>query len=363
MKWTDNWLLIGDEPDLALRGQLQLAMYAVHLATGNSIYCKRIKASTVEQYVLAASTFLAFFTGTDFRKDRPTDSSMGHLLGPVYRDLRSYESVPDRREPYDLNMHALGCSLASHHNPKTLLPALINGFEQGLCAGYRLSEWAQPGGNFAIDRPQLNHLVSSTIRTRAIVPADVRCTTRSGSRLVGVHITYVPLPALTKVWVKFRTQKNGQHGEEKAFVPNPDPHGICMVTSLYQSLVRFSELQLVDGRLHEQRTPLSVYHHVATNTVRLITSTDIDLFMRRLAAQVYHLHPINDREALQRWGTHSLRVGACVILHALGFSSLDIQWILRWKSMAFVTYLRNIAILSSRQNRAFNRAQGMPILY
>ena len=363
MKWTDNWLLTGDDPDLALRGQLQLAMYAVHLATGNSIYCKRIKATTVEQYVLAAATFLAFFTGADFRKDRPADTNMGHLLAPVYKDLRSYESVPNRREPYDLRMHALGRKFASRHGTNTLIPALVDGFEQGLCAGYRLSEWAQPGGNFAVDRPQLNHLVSSVIRTRAIVPADIRCVTKSGSRLVGIHITYVPFPALVKVWVKFRTQKNGQHGEEKVFVPNTDPTGICMCASLYRALVRFDALRLIDGRLHEQRTPLSVYHHVATNTVRLITSTNIDLFMRRLAAQVFHLHPVNDREALRQWGTHSLRVGACVILHALGFSSLDIQWILRWRSMAFVTYLRNIALLSSRQNRAFNKAQGMPILY
>ena len=226
-----------------------------------------------------------------------------------------------------------------------------------------MSEWAQPTGLYALDRPQLNHLVNSSLRTRAIVPYDVRCVTKSGSRLVGVHITYVAVTSLTKVWVKFRTQKNGQHGEEKVFVPNPDPTGICMVSSLYRSLVRFDELRALDGRMHERKTPLSVYHHVSTNTVRLITTSDIDLFMRRLAAQVYHLHPVTDREAIHKWGTHSLRVGACVILHALGFSSLDIQWILRWRSMAFVTYLRNIALLSSRQNLAFNKAQGMPILY
>jgi len=81
MKWTDNCLLTGDETDLAVRGQLQLDMYAVHLAAGNSICHKRIKATTVDNYVLVASTFLAFFTGHNFCKDLPTDSSMGHLLG------------------------------------------------------------------------------------------------------------------------------------------------------------------------------------------------------------------------------------------------------------------------------------------
>ena len=84
--------------------------------------------------------------------------------------------------------------------------------------------------------------------------------------------------------------------------------------------------------------------------------------MRLLASKVYHLHPVRDLKDLRRWGTHSLRVGACVVLHAMGFLALDIQWILRWKSMAFVAYLHNIAILSTRQNRAFNRAQAMPHL-
>jgi len=107
--------------------------------------------------------------------------------------------------------------------------------------------------------------------------------------------------------------------------------------------------------------PLSVYHHVATNAVRLVTTTDIEWFMRRLAAQAYHLHPVDDRDAIQKWGAHSLRVGACVVLHAMGFSSLDIQWILWWRSMAFVSYLRNIALLSSQQNQAFNKALGMPL--
>jgi len=306
MKWTDNWLLTGDEPDLAVCGQLQLAMYAIHLATGNSIYYKRIKATTVDNYVLVASTFLAFFTGCNFCKDLPTDSSMGHLLGPVLKDLCLHESVPNRREPYDLNMHSLGRTLALLSDSKALLPALIDGFEKGLCAGYPLSEWAQPIGKFSIDRPQLNHMVSSPLGTRAIVPCNIRCVTQSGARLIGVQITSVTVVSLTKVWVKFRTQKNGQHGEEKLFVLNPDPNGICMVASLYRALTRFAKLRLVDGRLHEERTPLSVYDHGSTNAVRLVTTTDIEWFMRRLAAQVYHLHPIDDRDAIQKWGTQSL---------------------------------------------------------
>jgi hypothetical protein len=76
-------------------------MYAIYLSTGHSIYCKSIKVATIEQYLLMATTFVASFTGVDFCKDSPTDTRMGTILAPVIRELRRYETVPDRREPYD----------------------------------------------------------------------------------------------------------------------------------------------------------------------------------------------------------------------------------------------------------------------
>jgi hypothetical protein len=95
MRWQDNLLLEGDDPALPERGQFQLAMYALHLSSGNSIYCRSIRVATIEQYLLAASSFMAHFTGTDFRKDHPTHTYMGSILAPVLRDLKKFESIPD----------------------------------------------------------------------------------------------------------------------------------------------------------------------------------------------------------------------------------------------------------------------------
>jgi hypothetical protein len=103
MKWDDSLLL--EEEGLAERGQLQLAMYALHLSSGNSIYCKSIKVATIEQYLLAAATFLAQYSGVDYRKDHAHDKHLGHILAPILRDIKKYESVPNRREPYDPQMH------------------------------------------------------------------------------------------------------------------------------------------------------------------------------------------------------------------------------------------------------------------
>lgn len=80
--------------------------------------------------------------------------------------------------------------------------------------------------------------------------------------------------------------------------------------------------------------------------------------MRCVAMEVYNPHPIRDADKFSKWGTHSLRVGVCLILHTMGFSRLIIQFVLRWRSMASV-HLRNVAILAHRQNHAFNRAGAM----
>jgi hypothetical protein len=58
------------------------------------------------------------------------------------------------------------------------------------------------------------------------------------------------------------------------------------------------------------------------------------------SAAVYKLDPVADAKSLTLWSSHSLRVRACVILHAMGFTDVRIMWLLRWNSTAFLTYLR-----------------------
>ena len=105
--------------------------------------------------------------------------------------------------------------------------------------------------------------------------------------------------------------------------------------------------------------PLSVYQGedgVAYN----ITTVDIDATLRTAAAKVYQLDPIAHRATLQLWSSHSLRVGACTLLYSKGFSEMEIKYLLRWKSNAFMTYLRNLAVTSRRQNDAVNDTSEIP---
>ena len=82
--------------------------------------------------------------------------------------------------------------------------------------------------------------------------------------------------------------------------------------------------------------------------------------MRSLASKVYSLNPIKEKVALSKWSAHSLRVGACTILHAMGFTENQIKFILQWQSSAFMVYLRSTRILADNHNRAFDDVMTMP---
>ena len=184
--------------------------------------------------------------------------------------------------------------------------------------------------------------------------------TSTGRRLGGLNILSVPVCDIVAIWVKWRWQKNTELQEERKFVPNEDPDGFCFLRSAYRSLERFSRLMALEPGLSPSHTPLSVYWASSPNTVFLVTATEIETFMRELAVAVNDLDTVRDKDYITKWSSHSLRVGACVVLHSMGFGALDIQWILRWKSTAYMVYLRNTSILSARQNKALNRAAALP---
>jgi ferredoxin-like protein FixX len=103
-------------------------------------------------------------------------------------------------------------------------------------------------------------------------------------------------------------------------------------------------------------TPLALYLNHAGQTA-LVTAKAIERNMRACAAAVYN---IKKEEELQLWSAHSLRVGACNSLHAMGFSPSEIKWTLRWRSDSFMDYLRNTHVLATKQNRVLDEGSAMP---
>jgi hypothetical protein len=363
MKWGDDHLT--DTPDDTRRRLLQLALYAQHLGTGNTIFCRSVKVATVKAYTNAAASFMALFGDhpRDARKEVPTDAHVSRVLSTVYDELHRWETVPNRREPFapemlkDIQQRAVGPTNSLH--PNSLLSALADWFQCALFAGFRLSEWAQDAHHSALDsyRRDMHH------NAKALCLGDVRFEFANGARVSSVAALATDRPLLlTKCWIKFRTQKNGENGQEKLFSRHDNETGMCFVSAMLRILRRFARLR----GTADFTTPLGLYEEggapsgADTPRVLFITARDIEKLMRETACRVYHLHPIKDRAALQLWSAHSLRVGACVILHSMGFSDSQIKWILRWRSSAFMMYLRNTAILARQHVDVMDAAFAMP---
>jgi len=346
MKW--------DDPMMAAmchrRKNLQMCMYTIHLATGNSLWCRRIKAGTIKQYVLDVARFLARAGEHPIDPRKTLDQTgMDPTLQNIYKELERWEKVPDRREPFTAEMLAAMSDTATfgQHAPDSSWAACQDWFHLGLRLGLRLSEWAQNDGA-SLSSPARDIYDDA----KAFCLNDFRFELKNRRRLTGAAVLEVPVEDLRKCWVKFRTQKNGENGEEKILTKQA-------LAIVYRIIQRFVALR---GSA-DTTTPLAIFKDPATGQAQFITASIIESTMRTLAAHVYQLDPVKDRAALQLWSAHSLRVGACVILHTMGFTGSQIKFLLRWKSDAFLTYLRNVALMSDRQDEAIDRAAAMPDLF
>jgi hypothetical protein len=71
---------------------------------------------------------------------------------------------------------------------------------------------------------------------------------------------------------------------------------------------------------------------------KLICESNINAALQNAARNVYNVKG----DDLDQFTSHSIRVGACVTLHAANISVVNIQHTLHWKSDAFLIYLCNL---------------------
>ncbi|KAI2502459.1 hypothetical protein MHU86_12035 [Fragilaria crotonensis] len=344
----DDWTLANQPQE---RANYQLALYATHLATGSSLHCKSLKASTIASYLLDVAKFLGRYRDVDPRFRSTADTRLAPAIAKVLDEQKRWESVPNRREPFTLEMHKyIAQSAATQADDCCIEAALANWTLCNLYAGCRGIEWMQTNStNQLIHSHHLNRFGNAY----AFTLRDVQCTTAS-NQLLTIHDALKNPNAVGCIRLRFEEQKNGENGEKKLFVRNTKNPAICFVTNFMQILKRHAELTNKHPNL-----PLSIYRH-SNGSIYNITSADVETGIRNAASKLFNLDPIANRAELQMWSSHSLRVGACTTLYAMGFHEMEIKHLLRWKSNAFMTYLRNLAVTSRRHNEALNDASCIP---
>jgi hypothetical protein len=326
-----------------------MGLYAVHLATGNNLFCKSIKSTTITSYLRDVAKFLSRFSPVDARYRSATDRTVVPSIKGVIDEVARWEKIPNRREPFTILMWKHLFSLRKSCPLDSIIDCITDWAGCGLYGGFRKTEWAQDDSHAALDNPQLDiHSDPKAFRL-----ADIIWKTSHSIHLT-LHDALADEDSVCRVMLTFKAQKNGDNGAQRLFTRNYNFPDMCFIRCLLRIVKRFIRLVGADST-----KPLCVCQDVL-GKLRYITSNDINYVFRRAAAAVYKLDPVADAKSLALWSSHSLRVGACVILHAMGFTDVQIMWLLRWNSTAFMTYLRNVAVLSDRQNLAFSDVEAMP---
>lgn len=299
-----------------------IACYAISLTQGQTLMCKSIRSTTVRRYINAISKFYADNDQPDPTKD--ANGKSAHLIQMVIHEHHRWESVPNRREPVTWDMVAHQQSLVGQQSSTSLDAALADWLVVGLYAGFRLSEWAQPANVRKYRAFQLNVDNSS----RAFIASDF------DFHADATHFT-----------IRWRFQKNHQNGEKITFAASIADPSRCPLAAANRIMARANAAKL------PAHWPLACYLDNA-GAIRFISDGDIVLALRRAAMAAHNISP--DSPSLATWCSHSIRVGACVLFHATGASSLDIQRRLRWRSDTFMMYLRNTIGLADAHSAALS---------
>jgi hypothetical protein len=261
-------------------------MYATHLATGSTLHLRSIKASTINAYLYDIASFLGRFRPIDPRFVSASDTKLAPVIGKVLAEQKRWETVPNRREPFTLELHKQIATLPSvTRDPMGLDAAMANWTLCNLYAGCRGIEWAQTN---AQDRRLPNFLCNRFQRAYAFTLADVQCFTSASLNMTIDQALRDPTQ-VGKIKLRFDEQKNGEHGEWKLFTRNPPRPDLCFVENFMAILARHHVLTQAS-----QTHPLSVYRAPDGITYN-ITTADVEIVIRQAAATLYNLDPVKNK--------------------------------------------------------------------
>jgi len=338
-----------------IRAAVQMCLHAQHLFAVGGLFCRTLRCSSIKNCLRDVATFCMVHGFLDEDPRFKPGANVFHPdLKAALEEFERWEKAPDRREPFTADMlNAVTDGTFGVHGPDDLFTAVADWCGSGLCAGYRRSEFAQEPNVKTFDKVFKDPRGGA----RAFCLPDVRFQHRNGQRLTAAEALQHPVTDLTHGWLVWRWQENGQNGEERLFTA-PDPSDRCSWIRFMCNIVkRF--VNLCGPNDHD--APLAVCRD-EHGVVRPVTAKHVEDTMRMVASKLCDLDPNekDDAKQLKKWSCHSVRVGACVISHSVGFTDAQMQWLLRWRSVAFVVCLRNLTVSTNKQSTAVNIAAGMP---
>jgi len=252
------------------------------------------------------------------------------MLKSILDEQKRWQQVPNRRDPLTTQMLDLLHSSAKQAHPDSYQAALYDWLVIGIQAGFRKSEWCQDTSSLSSSGDiALNVDGSSKAFTRDDFVLESKT---KNSTLKYDYLT-----------IRWRFQKNSQNGQTISFAHDYNHPHRSPVTAARNILERAQRLRV------PQSSPIAIFKHkLSKHSFSFITHKQVESSLRTLASKIYR---ITDSKKLQKYSCHSIRVGACVLLHSAQQDPLTIKFRLRWRSDSFMEYLRNTPRLAALHAR------------
>lgn len=281
-----------------------------------------MRSSTINNYLTAAAKLY-----TDQHLPNPFSSKVAiNYPKVIIKALKEYEKIPDRREVITDSMFEYINVRAKESAEDSLIAALQNWFAWGRYSGPRRSEWCQTS--------KKSYEKEIDDSAKAITPADI-VFYDAESKILNMLNDFSKVYYATVEW---RWQKNNDNGEKIKYFINTTCFAWCPVHALWNIKQRARRLMIPDDE------PIAQYKDEKGKRY-FITDTNVNALLQEAAKMKLG---IKEKSILSKWTTHSLRVTAANELHRLGFSMLYIKHRLRWKSDAFIKYLRHTIHVARR---------------
>lgn len=244
--------------------------------------------------------------------------------------LARYEKVKRRREIITDRMFIYIEELAKVADEDSLIAAVKDWLAFSRYSAIRRSEWCQT------TKTKYEKPLDGPDEALAFIFSDFEFYDVFEHNLDVQTATYADVAFSSSLW---RFQKNGDNGEKRRYFRDDANPSWCCVLAQWRIAKRARRLNI------PAEQPIAKYRDT-NGKIYFIRDTDVANILRQAAREV---HGITDPEKLALWSCHSCRVTPCNELHRLGFSDVFLKHRFRWRSDAYMDYLRD-TIHAARQH-------------
>jgi hypothetical protein len=307
---------------------------------GDTILGQPIKWDTIRQYLSESADWCA-------RNGAAINPLIDYSTGKKIRsvtlmetEIKRWEKTKNKVDPVTQSIVDGIRDLTDEKHPDSLEFAMVDWMIVGLATGYRRIEWAQkksPKNDADFERAD-----DPDKSVYAVCGKDIEFLDSHDVPVGNPH--EVEIQEIAAVRVTWRIQKNRENGQRIKFARMQQNTRWCTVGAWLRIDARAQRL----GMTAEQ--PLAVFRRSkGSKKASYIVESQIARLLKLGAEKAHGVHP--DVSGI-KLTPHSVRVGACVILHAAGVLAMTIKARLRWKSDSFMDYLRDVAVLACQHAEA-----------